>query len=79
MSFSFHPDAEIELNEAIDYYEGIEPGLGNDFATEVYSTIQRSVSLPMAWAIIDGDIRRSLVNRFPYGILINASSLSSGQ
>mgnify|MGYP003958301265 FL=1 len=69
MSFSFHPEAEKELNKAIDYYEKIEPKLGRDFALEVYSSIQRSVSLPTAWAIINGDIRRSLVSRFPYGIL----------
>lgn len=69
MNFSFHPEAEIEFNEAIDYYENINSNLGFDFANEVYSAIQRSVSLPKAWAIIDDDIRRSLVNRFPYGIL----------
>jgi len=48
MNFSFHPDAEVEFNEAIDYYEEIEHGLGFDFANEVYSAIQRSVSLPKA-------------------------------
>jgi len=69
MSFLFHPEAEIELNEAIDYYEKIESGLGFDFANEIYAAIQRSVSLPKAWAKIDNDIRRSLVNRFPYGVL----------
>jgi len=69
MNFEFHPEAEIEFNEAIDYYEGIELGLGYDFAIEVCSTIQRSVSLPKAWSVIEGDIRRSLVKRFPYGVL----------
>jgi hypothetical protein len=69
MSFSFHPEAEKELNEAIDYYENIEPGLGYDFALEVYSTIGRSVDLPKAWAILEDNIRRSLVRRFPYGVL----------
>ena len=69
MSFSFHPEAETEFNEAIDYYEGIELGLGYDFAIEVYSTIQRTVSLPKAWSVIEGDVRRSLVKRFPYGVL----------
>lgn len=59
MNFSFHPEAEIEFNEAIDYYENINSNLGFDFANEVYSAIQRSVSLPKAWAIIDDDIRRS--------------------
>ena len=28
MNFSFHPDAEQELNKAVEYYEDIEPGLG---------------------------------------------------
>ena len=69
MSFSFHPEAEEEFNKAIDYYEDIEAGLGYDFALEVYSTIQRSVEFPMAWPVLDGEVRRSLVRRFPFGIL----------
>ncbi len=69
MNFSFHPVAEKELNEAIDYYEDIEPGLGYDFALEVRSTIGRLVDFPKAWAVLDGDVRRSLVKRFPYGVL----------
>ncbi len=28
------PEAEKEFNEAIDYYESLEPGLGYDFAME---------------------------------------------
>jgi plasmid stabilization system protein ParE len=69
MSFSFHPEAEEEFNQAIDYYEEIESGLGYDFALEVYSAIKRSVEFPKAWAELDGEIRRSLVRRFPYGVL----------
>jgi len=69
MSFSFHPEAEEEFNIAIEYYENIEPGLGYDFALEVFLTIQRSVEFPKAWTVLEGDVRRSLVSRFPYGIL----------
>jgi len=69
MTYSFHPDAKLELNEAIDYYENVESSLGYDFAIEVHSAIERALSLPDAWAKIDTEIRRSLVNRFPYGIL----------
>ena len=46
MNFSFHPEAEEEFNKAIDYYEDIEPGLGYDFALEVYTAIQRAVKFP---------------------------------
>lgn len=69
MTFSFHPDAEIELHQAINYYEEVRLGLGLDFATQVYAAIQRAASLPEAWAVINSDIRRSLVSRFPFGIL----------
>ena len=69
MNFIFHPEAEEEFNKAIDYYEEIESGLGYDFAIEVYSTIQRAVAFPKAWAVMEGEIRRSLVKRFSYGVL----------
>jgi plasmid stabilization system protein ParE len=69
MSFRLHPDAEEELSEAIRYYEDVEPGLGQDFAVEIYSAVQRAVANPRAWTVLDGEVRRSLVRRFPYGVL----------
>jgi plasmid stabilization system protein ParE len=69
MTFLFHHEAEVEFNEAIDYYEGCETGLGYDFSIEVFTSIQNIVSYPTAWPIIEQDIRRCLVNRFPYGII----------
>lgn len=69
MSFRFHPDAEEELSEAIQYYEEVEPGLGLDFAVDVYSAIQRAVTYPRAWLLLEGEVRRSLTRRFPYGVL----------
>jgi len=69
MNFFFHHEAEDEFNKAVDYYEDIEPGLGYDFALEVYSTIKRSVEFPKAWTVLEGDVRRCLVRRFPYGVL----------
>lgn len=69
MRFVFHPEAENELNEAIDYYEGIEPLLGYDFSLEVYSSIQLAIKFPRAWPVIENDIRRVLLNRFPFGVL----------
>ncbi len=69
MSFYFHLEAEADLRDAINYYEGIRTDLDHDFAVEVYSAIQRAVLMPESWALIDTDIRRSLVARFPYGVL----------
>ncbi len=69
MSYSFHPEAEAEFDRAIEYYEEREAGLGYDFVIEVYSAIELAVTYPKAWTIIEGDLRRCLVHRFPYGIL----------
>ncbi len=69
MTFSFHPEAKDEFNEAIEYYEDCEPGLGYDFSIEVHDTIQNVVNYPTAWPVIEEDVRGCLVNRFPYSIL----------
>jgi hypothetical protein len=46
MTFSFHPEAESEFHEAIEYYEESELGLGYDFSIEVLATIQKYYQLP---------------------------------
>jgi hypothetical protein len=69
VTYSFHPEAEAEFVQAIDYYEACEAGLGYDFAIEVCAAIERTVAHPKAWPIIEEDMRRSLVRRFPFGII----------
>jgi hypothetical protein len=69
MNYSFHPEAEKEFLEAIDYYEGREEGLGFDFATEVYAAIGRAAEHPKSWPILEGEVRRCQTSRFPYGVL----------
>ena len=69
MNYRFHPKAETELNNSIDYYEECKINLGLEFANEVYRTIQRVLDFPNAWQILDDDIRRCLTNRFPFGII----------
>jgi toxin ParE1/3/4 len=69
MKFKFHPEAEIEFREAIEFYEQREIGLGQDFSIQVYSAIQNITSYPLAWPRIEDDLRRCIVSRFPYGII----------
>ena len=63
MIYSFHPEAEVELNIAVDYYEECQVGLGAEFAHEVQRTIQRVLAFPTAWQKLDKEIRRCLTNR----------------
>ncbi|MDZ4255002.1 MAG: type II toxin-antitoxin system RelE/ParE family toxin [Sulfuritalea sp.] len=69
MSFLFHPEAEAEFLAAVDWYEERAAGLGGDFAAEIHAAIQRAHAMPLAWPMVDGEIRRVLANRFPYGVL----------
>ncbi|HMN16522.1 MAG TPA: hypothetical protein PKD03_02830 [Ignavibacteriaceae bacterium] len=48
MIFSFHPEAEQEFIQAIEFYEEKEKGLGREFAFEIYSSIERILSYPKA-------------------------------
>ena len=69
MNYSFHPQAQVELEQAIEYYESCQEGLGYDFAIEVHATIQNIVNFPATWPKLQSGIRRCLVRRFPYGVL----------
>lgn len=69
MTYSFHPEAEKELNDAIDYYNHCQHGLGLDFAKEVYTSIQNILLFPKAWTPLSKNTKRCLLNRFPYGII----------
>ena len=69
MTFDFHPEAEAELVEAVAFYEKVEPSLGEEFSLEVLAAMRNVVSYPNAWPVLEGGVRRWLVNRFPCGIL----------
>jgi plasmid stabilization system protein ParE len=69
MTFSFHPEARAEFEGAVACYEERQTGLGLDLALEVRAAIQNIVAFPQAWPVVEGEIRRCLVHRFPYGIL----------
>jgi hypothetical protein len=69
MKYRFHPEAEAELNEAVDYYNKCQKGLGLEFAREVYSAIENIGDFPVAWTPLSQNTRRFLLKRFPYGVV----------
>ncbi len=69
MTYSFHPLAEKELNDAIDYYNKCQDGLGIEFAEEVYKAIQFILQFPQAWSPLSKNTRRCITNRFPSGVI----------
>jgi len=63
-----HP-AEIELKEAIEYYNSQVPDLGNEFYKEFDKALKRIQQFPDAWPKIGEHTRRCLLKKFPYEIL----------
>lgn len=65
----FHRLAEYELNEAAQYYDLKEPGLGAAFLEEIDRCLQSVQAAPEAGVILGGTVRRRLLRRFPYALL----------
>ena len=69
MNYRFLPKAEFDLNDAVDYYELCQPGLGTDLLIETYQTVSRILEYPDGWTEVSANCRRCLTNRFPYEII----------
>ncbi len=69
MKLRFHPEAALELEEAVFYYENRQTGLGKQLNQEVKSATQLITMHPQAWTMVETNIHRILVRSFPYGLL----------
>lgn len=61
--------AQIELDEAVEYYNYEVPGLGDAFLSEVLDALDRIGKYPEAWHPSSKRTRRCQARRFPYGII----------
>ncbi len=62
-------EAEIELWEAVAYYEEKSPGLGLDFETEIERSVETIAEHPEHWPLRADGTRRYLTHRFPYLVI----------
>jgi plasmid stabilization system protein ParE len=69
MRIDYHPAIAAELEEIRDHYESCSGGLGTGFIDEFERQILAIAAMPTRWMVVRGDIRRSLMRRFPYVIL----------
>jgi toxin ParE1/3/4 len=63
-----HDEAELELWQAVDYYETKASGLGLDLEHEVRRAFIDIQETPKQWPIRKNDTRCHLLHRFPYAI-----------
>lgn len=71
MRVEYHPETTTDLNGAIAHYNELRSGLGDALRGEVYAAINRVLSNPKQFPVVERDIRRSLVRRFPYSVLFS--------
>jgi hypothetical protein len=60
--------ADIELDEAVSFYNHQSPGLGLRFFQEVDDAIERISFMPDAWQKVGKRTRRCLLKTFPYAL-----------
>jgi len=67
--FSIHEAAELEINEAADFYDIESPGLGTAFINEIGRGIEIITCFPEAAPLIQGRVRRKILIKFPYSLI----------
>jgi len=72
MRVEYHPSVEDELRKIIDFYDERASGLGREFLNEFERQILTISSMPESWMIVERDIRRTLMKRFPFVIYFRA-------
>lgn len=62
------PEAELEIEEAVSWYETQEKGLGRYFLAEFRAASSRLRRTPFHYQIVEEQARRVVLHRFPYAV-----------
>ncbi len=63
------PEARDEFDAAVDWYEQQQPGLGTAFLDRVRDEFARIAANPQLHSIVYQDVRKAVVQKFPYVVL----------
>lgn len=69
MKVQFVSTAELELKEAMDFYESAQQGLGAKFLGAVEAATRLIESHPLWWSPMSPRTRRCRISRFPFGLI----------
>jgi len=68
----FLSTAELELKEAIEFYEAAREGLGTEFLAEIGAAVSLIEAHPLAWMSLSPQTRRCRTSRFPFGPFLSS-------
>jgi len=66
MKILISEDALNEMRDGVDYYDSKISGLGEEFRESVLKRTREIASNPLMYPIIEQNIRKSVLQRFPY-------------
>ncbi len=62
------PEAELDIQDAFEWYEQRQKGLGSEFVRMVDSYFSKIQKNSIAYPTIHRETQRVLLRRFPYGV-----------
>jgi hypothetical protein len=68
-NFRFLPEADVELGDAVEFYNGRESGVGFRFLDAVEATIRQITNDPASGPFIGKRVQRRPVLDFPFDVL----------
>ena len=68
------PQSDLDIQAAAVWYEDQQSGLGTRFLDELDLVFQRIAESPLQFPRLEGEVRRALLRRFPYGMYFLAES-----
>jgi plasmid stabilization system protein ParE len=67
-------EAEIDLSDAVNWYENQRLGLGQDFLDQFQTVLEFLADQPAQFPMVHSDDRRALLGRFPFGIFYSVKN-----
>lgn len=65
----FRPEADLEINEAAEWYEARGQGLAVEFLRVLDACIESIRRDPLLYPVVHDQARRAMLRRFPYGVV----------
>ena len=62
------PEAERDLDEAVEWYDARQWGVGRRFARAFRDCSRSIADFPESFAIVHADFRLAMLKSFPYGV-----------
>jgi len=72
MRLILHPKVSSDINQIMDYYKAVAPGLADDFYAELKYFMSEAAIRPESFAIRHRDLRRVIPYHFLFRIVIGS-------